>query len=167
LEAATNHFITIVLLRKYRAGGFMKKYIKYFSGILFIMLLLASAKWYFASVSLNKLVSKEIEIGTINNVYVNPSYWYGSNTSYQIKEKPVINNLLDILSKIKVRRILFSPNGFRPSFHITYDITLDNNKKGVSVNILDKDYLMVNHNTYKIVTKPDLKQIYDIVTSVK
>lgn len=145
----------------------MKKYIKYFSIIIFIMLLLSGAKWYFSSVSVDKLVSKEIETTTIQNVYVNPSYWYGSSTSYEIKKKPVIDNLLNILSKIKVRRSLFPPKGFTPSFHNTYYIIFDNNKKGVCINILNKDYLMVNRNTYKIITKPDLKQIYDIVISVK
>lgn len=131
------------------------------------MLLLAGAKWYFNSVSLNKLVSKEIQISTIKNAYVNPSYWYGSNTSYEIKQKPTIDNLMNILSKIKVRRSLFPPKGFSPSFHNTYYIIFNSDKKSVCINILDKDYLTVNRNTYKIVTKPDLKQIYDIVTTGK
>lgn len=144
----------------------MRKFVKYFAAFLILILLLSATKYYFTNYSLNKILSKKIEVVTINNASV--VEWIGPyDNSYTIKDKKVIDNLLSTLGSIRVRFTLFPDDEFHPTYHDNYIIMLNSSKKSVVINILDKDYLKVDREIYKIVKEPDLQQIYEIVTSEK
>jgi hypothetical protein len=119
-------------------------------------------KWYYTPVSLKDIVSKQIEITTISNTSVNIYTSAHLIKTYDIEEKTSIDDLSDIFSNVKVRRTFFPPNTFEPLLYDTYYLMVSNSEKAVSIKFVDKNYLTIDKYTYKIVNKPDLKQINDI-----
>lgn len=147
----------------------MKKYIKYICVCICIVSLSVGIGWYFSPIPLNAIVSKHIQISTINTVNVNPYSTVHLQKTYEFKEKGIIDNLTKVTGTIKVRRTLLSINTFtsKPLLYNTYLMVLSSEHKAVSVDIASKDYVIVNSRIYKIVNKPNLKQISDIINSIK
>ncbi|HCX62243.1 hypothetical protein [Sedimentibacter sp.] len=74
--------------------------------------------------------------------------------------------IIDLLSSIKVKKVLISPQAYSPKLKETYHIFLynyENEIKTLYVNILDKKYIRVNDITYKMLNNPDLSSIYNSI----
>lgn len=147
----------------------MKKYIKYICICICIVSLSVGIGWYFSPIPLSTIVSKHIDISTIKTANVNVYSSVHLQKTYEFKEKEIIDNLTKAIGTIKVRRTLLSINTFtsKPLLYNTYLMVLSSEHKAIIVNIASKDYVIVNSRIYKIVNKPNLKQIYDIVNSIK
>jgi hypothetical protein len=89
--------------------------------------------------------------------------------SYKLNEKAIVDNLTKIFDGIDVRRTLLSTKTFtfKPSLNNTYYLQLTSDNKSISVHFMDKNYLIVDDHIYKIVNEPNLKQLSDIVNSIK
>jgi len=125
--------------------------------------------WYFSPIPLNTIVSKHIKISSIKTANVNIYSSVHLQKNYEFNEKEIIDNLTKVIEPIKVRRTLLSINTFtsKPLLYNTYILVLSSDQNAVIVDIASEDYVRVNSRIYKIVNEPKLKQIYDIVTTVK
>jgi hypothetical protein len=141
----------------------MKKYIIYI--FICIIFLLVSVSWYFSPILFNTIVSEQIQVSALENINVIVFSSVHLQKTYEFNEKDIIDNLIKIFDNIEVRRTLLSTKTFtfKPSMYNTYYLQLTSNSKSVSVDFMDKDYLIINNHIYKIVNKPNLKQISDIV----
>lgn len=143
----------------------MKKHIIYF--FICIIGLSAGIYWYFLPIPLNTIVSKQIQVSTLEKVDVVVFSSVHLQKSYEFNEKSIVDNLTNFFDNIEVKRTMLSPKTFKPSLYNTYYLQLISNNKSISVDFMDSNYLIVNNNIYKIVNEPNLKQIYNIVNSIK
>lgn len=145
----------------------MKKYINCIC--ICIAFISVGIRRYLSPIPLNTIVSKHIDISTIKTINVNPYSIVHLQKIYKFKEKEIIDNLTKVIGTIKVMRTLLSINTFtsKPLLYNTYLTVLSSEHKALIVDIASKDYVRVNSRIYKIVNNPNLKQIYDIVNSIK
>ncbi|MCM1992237.1 hypothetical protein [Oceanirhabdus seepicola] len=138
---------------------------KILMAILFIIII-SLTMWlirYFYPCSLNDIILNHRVEEKVKRIDVTVLSVHLSKT-FNIDNKTTINNLINFLEDIKVRNVISAPNWYRPSMFERYYIQLINENKIIDINFMDKDYLRINHTTYKIVNSPDLKIIYDIIT---
>lgn len=92
-------------------------------------------------------------------------------SSYSNKELDVTGNeskkeIINLLSNIKVKKVLFSPTTYNPKLKETYQIFLSNNENEINsiyVSIFNDKYIRINDKIYKILSNPDLSSIYNII----
>jgi hypothetical protein len=121
--------------------------------------------WYFSPIQLHYLISKEIQIAEIQEIRLNTLTTYLQNT-YEMKDKPNIDEIINIFDNVKVRRVITPPITFRPPLGKTYRFIITSKNKAVPVYLEDKDYLSIMRHTYKIVKGPDIKQIDELINSL-
>jgi hypothetical protein len=142
----------------------MKKTAVYiFAGIICLSIGLG---WYLSPMPLNSLVEEQMQIEDVEEIGIDILTVY-LHENYKVKDKEDIDKIINAFEILKVRRVISPPVTFRPPSGKTYHFTLTSENKAVPVVIMDKDYLTVMRQTYKIVKSPDLKQIDDIIDSLK
>ncbi|MDF2591472.1 MAG: hypothetical protein K0S75_938 [Clostridia bacterium] len=142
----------------------MKKTAVYiFAGIICLSIGLG---WYLSPMPLNSLVEEQMQIEDVEEIGIDILTVY-LHENYKVKDKEDIDKIINAFEILKVRRVISPPVTFRPPSGKTYYFTLISENKAVPIVIMDKDYLTVMRQTYKIVKSPDLKQIDDIIDSLK
>ena len=135
--------------------------------VLCIIFLVTAIGWYFLPINLNTIVSKEVQSSTVEKASITVFSSAYVQETYEINDKVIIDNLIEIFDDVDARRTVSPPEVFKPSLYNTYYIHLVSRDKIVRVDFMDKNYLIVDNHTYKIVNEPNLMQIYDVVNSIK
>ena len=137
--------------------------------ILFIIIILLTI-WlsrYFYPRSLNDIILNQSVEDNVEKINASSFISVHLSKTFETDNKTTINNLINFLEDIKVRNVISHPNSYRPLMFETYYIQLINENEIIYINFMDKDYLRINHTTYKIVNSPDLNKIYYIIAEQK
>mgnify|MGYP000856622500 CR=1 FL=1 len=95
-----------------------------------------------------------------SSIYFSPH----SSKELEVTGKESIDQIVTLLESMKVRKLVRSPNEWSPEFKNTYLFIFDiENKENLTINILNSKYIKINQNTYKIIEKPDLSKLYEII----
>lgn len=95
-----------------------------------------------------------------SSIYFSPH----SSKELEVTGKESIEQIVTLLEGMKVRKLLKSPNEWSLEFKNTYLFFFDiENKENLTINILNSKYIKINQNTYKIINKPDLSKLYEII----
>jgi hypothetical protein len=133
--------------------------------IIIIICVSVGIGWYFSPMQLHYLISKEIQIAEVEEIRLDILTTYLQNT-YEMKDKPNIDEIINIFDNVKVRRVISPPVTYRPALGKTYFFILTSKNKAVPVYLEDKDYLSIMRHTYKIVNGPDIKKIDELINSL-
>lgn len=110
----------------------------------------------FKPFKLEKILSTQIDYSNITSVEINElSSAYLSN-DYTIETNDQIIEIYNKISNLKVRRCIFTPQGYSIQANKTYRITIFSINKVliISINTTDgqNQYVTVNNKTYKIIS---------------
>jgi len=121
--------------------------------------------WYFSPISLNTIINNHIDIPSVERILIDTNRTVFSQEVHEISENSKVNDVISIINDITVRRQIrpTSSYTFKPKLYDTFYIMLITNNIVVSVDFMDKNYVIVGGRTYKINEEHDLKIIYDIV----
>lgn len=133
--------------------------------IIISILLLSFIMWYFSPISLNTIINNHIDIPSVERILIDTNRTVFSQEVHEISENSKVNDVISIINDITVRRQIrpTSSYTFKPKLYDTFYIMLITNNIVVSVDFMDKNYVIVGGRTYKINEEHDLKIIYDIV----
>jgi hypothetical protein len=129
--------------------------------IIFLLLLLAGLSYFKPLQATELLAAKETLPQTINT-----SIFFSAHEQKElaVTGEKAKQEIMDFIDNIKVRRSLGSPDSYQPKFKSTYMLTLVTDSNEVEIiNILNNDYLELNHKTYRIVGTPDLSSLYSLI----
>jgi len=130
--------------------------------IIFLLIVITS---YFRPIQVNSLIEPYNKEILPDKIHCDIFFSTHSGKELEVTGKDSIKQIVTLLKDIKVRRLLYEPNSWRPKFKSTYrfDFYSANNEKQ-TIQILSSQYIRINHTTmYKIIGKPDISKLYEII----
>lgn len=119
---------------------------------------------YFKPIQINELIAPYTDESLPNEINSSIFFSAYSRKELNINGEESIKEILRLIENIKVRQLLSPPSSWRPKFKSTYRFYFrDSNNRVQIIDILSDKYIRINENAYKIVGKPDLARIYDVI----
>ncbi len=87
-----------------------------------------------------------------------------SSKELEVADARYIEEIVNLLGGLKVRRLVIQPDQYTPKFKQTYDLTLHYpNNRAVAVNLLNNQLLRIDRTTYRVVDGSGISRLYDLI----
>ncbi|SHJ53469.1 hypothetical protein [Paramaledivibacter caminithermalis] len=142
-----------------------KKNVIYFSTLLIIIISLYFL-FFPRYLYVHEIMNPYKEDFTPNGINVSVRFSYLSSKEFKLDSKYLVNELVEFLGNIKVRRVLIRPKAeyYTPRIMNTYKLTIHSIEgKVLGIEIKDHNYIEIRGQIYKIIENVDLTKIYELI----
>lgn len=138
-----------------------KRYLTY----AILLLLIVFAVYYFYPMSISEIAKPYTGVFTPYKIDAHVYFPHLLSTKeFEVNDEKLVYELFIFLENIKVRRIITNPTSYSPKLMNTYKLSIHSKEgKYLWLFIMNKNYIQINRETYKILGKVDLSRIYELV----
>lgn len=139
----------------------MKK--KIFIAIINALIIILTV-FYYRPIGVNKLIQPFSSKNLPSNIKTEIFFSALSEKALDVTNEASIKELINLIENMKVRKNIITTRVYSPQLKETYRLFINGEDNSHQyIYILNNEYIQINHVQYRIIGRPDLSRIYDII----